>query len=218
MTLRKSGLTSLAFNRGSQQMNNGIIVKYKRLPAQTAGEGSCTFLFGLGRHRCAPTSEDINTRPGDEVAPRERKITLSATATALCFPGRTGASLFGTEGWDEGEGPSDWLHCPVSTARTMPSEKTVRMGDEGKAVGSLMADGFAVCGFRATLARYLEICKRRWVDPGPRSTEDTRASSLADFPPLRRLAGPLASLFSFARFASSKALNTRSAKSNSRSA
>jgi hypothetical protein len=42
-------------------MNNVIIVKYKRLPAQTAGEVNCvSFLFGLGHHGRAP-SEDINT-------------------------------------------------------------------------------------------------------------------------------------------------------------
>jgi hypothetical protein len=57
------------------------------------------------------------------------------------------------------------------------------------------ADGFAVCGLRATDARYLEICKRRWVDRPVGVDQDTRASSLADFLQLRRLVGPLASLF-----------------------
>jgi hypothetical protein len=36
VALRKGDLTSLAFDCGLQQMNNVIIVKYKRAPAQTA--------------------------------------------------------------------------------------------------------------------------------------------------------------------------------------
>ena len=32
---------------------------------------------------------------------------------------------------------------PVSTAQRLPSKNTARMGDEGKAVGWLSADGFA---------------------------------------------------------------------------
>jgi hypothetical protein len=35
---------------------------------------------------------------------------------------------------------------PASTTRVMPSEKTARMGDKGKAVGLPRAGGFAVCG------------------------------------------------------------------------
>jgi hypothetical protein len=48
----------------------------------------------------------------------------------------------------------------------MPLE---RMGGNGGVGGRRQsrwlrtADGFAVCGFGATLARYLEICKRRWL-------------------------------------------------------
>ena len=39
------------------------------------------------------------------------------------------------------------LHCPGSTSQRMPSKKTARMGDEGKAVRRRgFADGFAVSG------------------------------------------------------------------------
>ena len=62
VVLRKCDLTSLAFNCGSQQMNEVIIAKHKSVPTQTAGEGKCTsFVIGLGRHGLSPTSEDTNT-------------------------------------------------------------------------------------------------------------------------------------------------------------
>jgi hypothetical protein len=44
--------------------------------------------------------------------------------------------------WDEGEVAAASLHHPVSTTQRLPSKKTVRMGDVGKAVrrgGSLTA-------------------------------------------------------------------------------
>jgi len=63
----------------------------------------------------------------------QSRLHLSQNVRALFFLGRT---------W--GEGPSDWLHCLVSTTRMMPSKKTVRLGQQGKAVGARMPDGFAV--------------------------------------------------------------------------
>jgi hypothetical protein len=50
-------------------------------------------------------------------------------------------------------------------------------GDEGKAVRRGGADGFAVCGFAATLARYLEMCKLHTLTPVGASTEDVRVSA-----------------------------------------
>jgi hypothetical protein len=76
------------------------------------------------------------------------------------------------------------------------------LGDVGKAVGSQPADGFAVCGFTATLARYLEICKPHrltMVDVGP-----TMSEFLHDIPNFEGSRAPLASLFSFVRRASSE--------------
>ena len=77
-------------------------------------------------------------------------------------------------------------------------------GTKAKPPRTRPAGGFAVCGLSATLARYFEICKRQWVDRPVGVDQDTRASSLADFPQLRRLAGHPREPLSFARFASSQ--------------
>jgi len=53
------------------------------------------------------------------------------------------AALRNRRDGDEGE---DFHHFTArSTTRTMLSENTARMGDEGKAVKRGSADGFAVC-------------------------------------------------------------------------
>jgi hypothetical protein len=65
-----------------------------------------------------------------------------------------------------------------------------------------MTGGFAVCGFRATLARYLEICKPHsltTVDVGPRMSE-----FLHDIPNFEGSRAPSRASLSFVRFASSE--------------
>jgi hypothetical protein len=53
------------------------------------------------------------------------------------------------------------LHRPVSAAQRMPSKKTVRMGDEGKAVRrGERRDGFAV---PRTLRRSPDLCILTWI-------------------------------------------------------
>jgi|SRR5690349_8424553 hypothetical protein len=66
----------------------------------------------------------------------DRTITLSwreqfrySSSVGLPSPTR------GTEGGDEGERQQYVVHRPVSTTQRLPSKKTARMGDEGKAVG-----------------------------------------------------------------------------------
>jgi hypothetical protein len=71
---------------------------------------------------------------------------------------------------------------------------------KAKPLAFSLADGFAVCGFRAALARYLGVCKRHRltsVGVGPKIHE---LLTLAYTSKLRRLAGHLASLFYLARF------------------
>jgi len=61
------------------------------------------------------------------------------------------------------------------------------MGDEGKVVGVSHPGGFAVCGFSATLASYLEIASDSGlttVAARPRLPQ-----FLHDIPQLQRLAG-----------------------------
>jgi hypothetical protein len=53
VALRKGDLTSLAFDCCLQQMNNVIILKYMRAPAQTARGRNDTY-FGLGNHVPVP--------------------------------------------------------------------------------------------------------------------------------------------------------------------
>jgi hypothetical protein len=68
---------------------------------------------------------------------------------------------------------SDWLHCPFDSP-TLPSKKTVRMRQQGKAVGCRTADGFAVsrraipqsalrlcCGFASPLSLLYIRCRLR---------------------------------------------------------
>jgi hypothetical protein len=69
------------------------------------------------------------------------------------------------------------------------------MGKKAKPPVSTLAGGFAVCGFTATLASYLEICKRHRLTPvgvGPKIPE-------LDFgkPNFEGSRASLASLFSF---------------------
>jgi hypothetical protein len=65
----KGGLTSLAFNRDSQQINSVIIVKYKCLPAQSARQSKGTsFVIGLGRHWLSQRPKNINTDQGRGLA------------------------------------------------------------------------------------------------------------------------------------------------------
>jgi hypothetical protein len=73
-------------------------------------------------------------------------------------------------------------------------------------------DGFAVCGFRATLASILEICKARWVDPLRRSTDHARASTGFSLPQKAR-GQPSRASFCLARFANSEAINSYSSTS-----
>jgi hypothetical protein len=62
------------------------------------------------------------------------------------------------------------LHCPVSTAQRMPSKKTARMGDEGKAVGfPILPGGFAVSaqksGLRVTAPALCSPCRAGgWIE------------------------------------------------------
>jgi hypothetical protein len=86
VVLRKCDLTSLAFNCGSQQMNEVIIAKHKSVPTQTAGEGKCTsFVIGLGRHGVTP-------RPKTQTPIRAEKSRPTAATPRECVPNRSTAT------------------------------------------------------------------------------------------------------------------------------
>jgi len=126
---------------------------------------------------------------------------LSSTGRSLFFPCRTGGvplkcRTMGTRG--RLRQPDDYR-----------SRKRYRMGDEGKAAG-VHPDGFAVCGFMPTPAKYFDP-QAAQIDLGCGWTEDVPARlPLFTSKARRDLSSSL--FLSCAICGAAKALNTRSSK------
>jgi hypothetical protein len=82
-----------------------------------------------------------------------------------CLSGRMGTKVKTSTGFTAGSTPNAAVRENGTYEATRQSRRL------------RTAYGFAVCGFRATLASILEICKQRWVDPLRRSTDHARASA-----------------------------------------
>ena len=99
------------------------------------------------------------------------------------LPSSDWASLTAERKGTEVKHQRHWLHCPASTARRLPAKKAARLGTKAKPPGTGPQGGFAVCGFSATLASYLEIASDdglTTVGARPRPPE-----SLHDIPELQ---------------------------------
>jgi len=96
---------------------------------------------------------------GVPVLPQQQVINRSQLERhhqALFFRSRTGASPLWTEGRDEGDTTPQPNGCRPRTRHVGGRRQSRRWSHP---------DGFAVCAFAATLASYLEICKRHSSAP-----------------------------------------------------
>jgi hypothetical protein len=100
-------------------------------------------------------SKDNRSSPGNLSNELSPDFSLSEHAVALFFLGRTGSSLPKWEDGDDGEGirlASLPVRQPSAAVQENGTYEATRQSRWHCA-----ADGFAVCGFSTTLARYLEI-------------------------------------------------------------
>ena len=90
--------------------------------------------------------------------------------------------------------PDRWRTAPSVRHPPMPCAHATPVGIRQSRQAARSADGFAVCGFRATPASYFAIASDDRLTSCFVLTEHVRVSC---YPQLQRRAGPLTSLFSF---------------------